>query len=137
MEHVVIDSNIIAASFLDSEQFHQRARNHIEALEQGDYVFHLSMLVAVEVMAVISRRPQRNRQAFMVTWNQNLIDWERDGKLVLYALDRDRMERALGAAESYRLKGPDSIIVSLADELAMPLKTFDREILARYLQASV
>ena len=137
MEHLVIDTSVIAASFLDSEEFHERARAHIDALENGDFTFHLPMLVAVEVMAVVSRRPQRNRQALMLTWRQNLTDWERDGKLALYPLDRNRMERALETAGHYKLRGSDSVIVSLAEELSMPLKTFDREILARYLQASV
>jgi predicted nucleic acid-binding protein len=137
VEHLVVDTNIIAASFLESEEFHERAKGYIDALEGGDSMFHLPMLVAVEVMAVISRRPQRFRQALLLTWRQNLIDWERDGKLALYPLDRDRMERSLDTADHYKLRGSDSIIAALSQELSLPLKTFDQEILARYLQASV
>jgi predicted nucleic acid-binding protein len=47
------------------------------------------------------------------------------------------MESAINITEQHRLRGADSVIAALADELNIPLKTLDREILARYLQASV
>jgi predicted nucleic acid-binding protein len=47
------------------------------------------------------------------------------------------MNGASRIAEQYHLTGADSLIAGLADELGMPLKTFDKEILARYLQASI
>lgn len=137
MEPIVLDSNLLAASFLEFDLFHQRGQAYIDGLENGDYVLHLPMLIAVEVMSTISRRALKNRLSLMLTWRQNLADWELDGKIILYPLDRNRMENSLRASEQYRLRGADSIIAALADELGMPLKTFDREILARYLQASV
>lgn len=137
MEQVVVDSNIIVASFLQSEDFHQKGQEYINGLENGDYIFHLPLLVVVEVTAAISRRAQRNRQALLTTWRQNIVDWERDGKIILYALDRDRMDRAVNTAERHRLRGSDAVIASLAEELDFSLKTFDMEVLARFLRASV
>jgi len=132
----VVDSDVIVASFLESETHHNDARHYIDGLEIGDYVFHVSMLVVVEVTSAISRRTRNNRVAFLTAWQQNVVDWEQDGKLVLYSLDRDRMNNARNVAERYGLRGSDSVIAALAEELRFSLRTFDREILERYEQAS-
>ncbi len=137
MEHLVVDSNVLVASLLESEEFHLRGQQYISGLENADYTFHLPMLVVVEVAASIVRRPQRNRQAILLAWQQNVDDWERDGKILLYPLDRDRMSYSISIAEQHRLKGADSVVAAPAYELDMPLKTFDREVLARFLRASV
>ena len=47
------------------------------------------------------------------------------------------MDIAAGIAERHRLKGSDAVIAALAEELDVSLKTFDTEILARFLKASV
>jgi len=137
MEHVVVDTNVIVASCLESEHFHQEGQNYINGLEMGDYIFHLPMLVPVEVLATVSRRAQSNRLTLLVTWHRNFVEWERDGKLVLYPLNHDRMDNAVNVAIRDRLKGPDAVIAALAEELDMPLRTFDTEILARFSGASV
>ena len=129
MESIVVDSSIIVSSFLESDNFHEIGRNYINLLENGDYVFHLPMLVVVEVMSAISRRTGQNRLPLMITWEQNIADWERDGKLMLYPLDRQRLNDALITAERYRLKGSDTIIAALAEELDLPLRTADGEML--------
>ena len=49
------------------------------------------------------------------------------------------MDRAVSTAEQNRLTGADAVVAALAEELGMTgmkLKTFDREILARFLPAS-
>jgi predicted nucleic acid-binding protein len=137
MEHLVVDANVLIAYLVRSEEFHQRAQGYIDGLGNGEYTFHLPMLVMVEVMATLNRRSQRNRSAILVAWQQTVDDWENSGKVILYPLDRNRMELAISCTKQHRLRGADSIIASLAQELSLPLKTFDQEILARYLQASV
>ena len=137
MERIVVDSNIIVSSFLVQEDFHQRAQIYINGLERGDYIFHLPMLVVVEVMAAISRQAQRDRLPLLARARKSVADWERDGKIVLYELDRDRMDSAVSAAEQYRLRGSDVVVAALAEELDMSLKTFDREILARFSRSAV
>lgn len=137
MEQLVVDANVLIAYLVRSEEFHQRAQDYIDGLENGEYTFHLPMLVMVEVMATLNRRSQRNRSAILVAWQQTVDDWENSGKVILYPLDRNRMELARSGTKQHRLRGADSIIASLAQELSLPLKTFDQEILARYLQASV
>jgi predicted nucleic acid-binding protein len=137
MEQIVVDSSIIVASFLESEDSHQRGLEYINSLENGDYIFHLPMIVVVEVTAAIRRRALRSWQTFLSVWKQNIMDWERDGKVVLYPLDRDRMDRSVNIAQRHRLRGSDAVIAALAEELDMPLRTFDTEILARFSGASV
>ncbi len=137
MESIVVDSNVLVAFLVESEEFHQRSRIIINGLESGDYEFHLPMLVVVEIAAALNRQLQRNRTAILSGWQRTISDWEKSGKVVLYSLDRVRMGKAVNIARSHRLRGADSVIAALAEELGMPLKTFDREILARFKQASV
>ncbi|HZA23057.1 MAG TPA: hypothetical protein VFA32_10715 [Dehalococcoidia bacterium] len=47
------------------------------------------------------------------------------------------MENAVTTAEQNRLRGADSVIAALAEELDLPVKTFDKDILARFLKASL
>jgi predicted nucleic acid-binding protein len=137
MEHVVIDSSVLVAYLLESDEFHQRSRHYVDGLEKGDYTFHLPMLVAVEVMASVSRRPQGNRLAIINAWQRTLLDWESDGKAILYPLDRNRMDSAVNIAQRHRLRGSDAVIAALAEELGMPLRTFDTELQQRFHQAPV
>jgi len=95
------------------------------------------MLVLVEVTSVISRQAQKDRLALLARWRKIFEDWERDGRIALYELDRQRMVNAQNVAEQYRLKGADSVIAALAGELNISLRTSDAEILARFLGSSV
>ena len=126
----VVDSSVLAAFFLKDDVHHVEASAYIDRMERGDYVFHLPMLVVVEVSAVIRRR-RRSWRHLHTQWQEKLARWEREGKVTLYPLNRERMESAAASALARRLSGADSVISALAEELAMPLKTFDRELLAR------
>jgi len=137
MDHLVVDTNVLVAFFLESDEFHVQAQSYISGLESGDFTFHLSMLVVVEVISTIGRRAQRDKLARIARASQSLTDWEQDGKLVLYPLDRNRMHNAMYVAERHFLRGADSVIAALADELDMPLRTFDKNILAAFQPASV
>lgn len=133
----MIDSNIIVSYLVESDPFHQMALPYIGGLENEDYTFHLPMLVPIEVTAVISRKdPLPNRLAILARWQKTMSDWERGGKIVLYPLDRGRMENAVSIAQGTRLRGADSIIAALAEELDLPLRTVDGEMLDRLERAS-
>ena len=136
MEPIVVDSDIIVASFLEQDKFHQEGHLYINGLENGDYTFHLPLLVVVEVVSAISRQAQLNRMALILRAKKSIKDWEEDGKIVLYELDRGRMDNAVGTAEQYRLRGADAVIAALAEELDMPLRTFDKEVQDRIARAS-
>lgn len=129
-ESLVVDSSVIAASFILEDVHHRESREYVEDLERGYYVFHLPTLVVVEVSSAIRRRLRRWRRPYN-RWQTKLAQWERDGKVVLYPLTRERMESAAASAQDRRLSGADSVISALAEELNMPLRTFDRELLER------
>ena len=137
MEQVVVDSSVLVGSLLHDDALHQRSQPYINGLESGDYIFHLPMLVVVEVVAAISRRAPVGWHALLVGARTSFRDWETDGKIVLYPLDQDRMNRATGTAQRYRLRGSDAVLAVLAEELGTPLKTFDGDILQKFQQASV
>ena len=127
---LVVDSSVIAAFFIAEDAHHTEARAYIDGLERGDYVFHLPMLVVVEVSAAIRRRSRDWRRSYRI-WRTMLAQWEREGKVTLYPLNRGRMEGAALSALGRRLSGADSVISALAEELKMPLRTFDRELRER------
>ncbi|MCH8989151.1 MAG: type II toxin-antitoxin system VapC family toxin [Chloroflexi bacterium] len=136
MESIVVDSSILVASFLEHEEKHQQALEYISGLQRGDYIFHLPMLVIAEVLAAISRQPTANRLPLLARAGQSLRAWEQSEKILLYPLDRDRLELSVTITQRDRLRGADSVVAALAEELGMPLKTFDGEILTRFSQAS-
>ena len=132
----MIDSNIFVASFLVNEEKHQQALEYINGFERGEYTFHLPMLANIEVTSAIRRRATRNSVTLVFTWKQNVLDWERDGSLIMYPLDRDRMDKAADIALQYGLRGSDCVFAELALELDVPIKTFDKELLERFPTAS-
>lgn len=136
MVSIVIDSSVIAASFLVDEENHQQALKYINGLEGGDYTFHLPMLAIIEVTSAIRRRDIRNWIALVSTWKKSVADWEQGGLLTIYPLNRDRMNKAADIAAQYGFRAQDCIFAELALELDIPIKTFDRELLARFPTAS-
>ena len=136
MEHFVVDSNILLAYFIESDSLRLKSEPYIEGLDNGSYIFHLPMLVIAELVSAISRRLFANRLALLARAIQSLRAWEQSGQIVLYPLDRERLELALIVAQRDRLRGADSVIAALAEELGMPLKTFDQDIPDRFPTAS-
>lgn len=66
--------------------------------------------------------------------------WERQGKVVFYPLNRVRMEAALRLTplrltQGIALRGADSIVAALSEESGIALKTCDNEILRRFQRA--
>lgn len=101
MEHIVVDANVIVSSFLSTEESHSRSQRYIDGLESGDYVFNLPMIVVIETVAAIGRRDPKNRQALLVRAKKSLADWEASGGVILYPLERQRMDNSVQVAEQY------------------------------------
>ena len=135
MEDVVADSSLLVAYFLESDAFHHSAREFMAELDSGGYKLHLPMLVMVETISAIRRRLGQNSQATVNDALAAIYQWEHQEKVVLYPLNRERMEAALGLAEGNALRGADSIVAALSEELGVALKTYDNEILRRFQRA--
>ena len=132
MERLVVDSSILAASSLETDRFHPESLKFTQGLETGSYIFHVPNLGLVEVISAVSRQSRTNRLAMLARTIQSLTDCEQTGVMVLYPLNRNRMELASSIAIRFRLRGADSVFAALAEELEIPLKTFDQEILDRF-----
>ncbi len=135
MEDVVADSSLLVAYFLESDVFHQSAREFFADLDSGGRKLHLPMLVMVETISAIRRRLGQSSQTTINDAFATIYQWERQQKLVFYPLNRERMEAALRLAEGNALRDADSIIAALAEELGIALKTYDNEILRRFQRA--
>ena len=135
MEDVVADSSLLVAYFLESDVFHQSAREFMAELDSGGHKLHLPMLVMVETISAINRRLGQSSQTTINDAPGTIYEWERQEKVVFYPLNREGMEAALRLAEGNALKGADSIIAALAEELGIALKTYDSEILRRFQRA--
>ena len=104
-------------------------------LDSGGHKLHLPMVVMVETISAIRRRLGQNWQTTVNDALATIYQWERQDKVVFYPLNRERMEAALGLAEGIALRGSDSIVAALSDELGIALKTYDNEILRRFQRA--
>ena len=135
MQDVVADSSLLTAYFLESDVFHQSAREFMAELDSGGHKLHLPMVVMVETISAIRRRLGQNSQTTVNDAFATIYQWEQQEKVVFYPLNRERMEAALGLAEGIALRGADSIIAALSEELGIALKTYDNEILRRFQRA--
>jgi len=101
MADLITDSNVLVASFLSQDQFHDAGLVYVNGLENGDDIFHIPMLVPVEVVAAIWRRSQKLGLALVARVMKSFDDWETDGRIVFYPLDRARMAAAMDTAVKY------------------------------------
>ena len=134
-EPIVVDSSVIVASYIPGEPNHSLGVEYMDGLDRGDYIFHLPMLVVVEVSAAIRRRVRRWQRPYN-KWQLDLARWEREGRVFLYPMNQERMEHSVVTALNHSLRGADSVVAALAEELNMPLRTFDNEHLERWPGAS-
>ncbi len=135
MREEVIDSNVFIAAFLKGDKHHNKTVPLIEDLHLGKQVFHVSMLVPIEVCGAIIRRTKSPIDAHIA--KRDLELWVKEGKIKLYELDRQRMDKAAEIAVRDELKGADAIIAQVAEELKLPLRTFDGEFSKRFKGAKV
>lgn len=83
----------------------------------------------MEVCSAILRRTKSPASAYLA--KREIESWAEEGCLKLYAVNERRMKRAQQIILRDRLKGADAVIAEVAEELKIPLITFDEEILKR------
>jgi predicted nucleic acid-binding protein len=127
---MAVDSNIFVAAWLEQEPRYNEAIKLIHDLRAGDYVFHVSTLVPVEVCSAILRRTRSPARAYLA--KRELENCVEEGYIKLYTLDEQRMNRAQGIVLRDRLKGADAIVAEVAEGLKVPLITFDQELSKRF-----
>jgi len=130
VKEIAVDSNVFVSALLKGQEHYDETVNFVEGLRLGEYLFHISMLVPVEVCGAILRRTGSLARAHLAKREiEGLID---EGYVKLYPLDKKRMTRAEEIALRDRLKGHDAVIAEVAEELELALLSFDNEILKRF-----
>ena len=130
MKEIAVDSNVLISAFLEEEKRHDEATKFIEGLRLREYLFHISMLVPVEVCGALLRRTKSLARAYLAKREiEGLTD---EGYAKLYPLDKERMAKAEEIALRDGLKGHDAVIAEVAEELEVALLSFDKEILRRF-----
>ena len=76
--------------------------------------------------------------AYVTRVRQSFEGWTQRGTISWYDLDQQRAYNTITFDLELQipLPGADSVVASLSDELEYTLKTFDNEILNRYLRAT-
>lgn len=130
MKEIAVDSNVFVSALLKGQEHYDEAVKFIEGLRLGEYLFHISMLVPVEVCGAILRRTGSLARAYLA--KREMQGLTEQGYVKLYPLDKERMTKAEKIALRDRLKGHDAVIAEVAEELELALVTFDNEILKRF-----
>jgi len=125
---VVVDSNVFIASLIEDDKFYKVSIDFIEKMNIEELIFHISMIIPIEVSCAIARRigAKEAKESEEIIHN-----WIKEKKIVVYELNEKRMIESQNYGTKYKLKGMDAIIVQLALELNLPLITFDNEIIER------
>lgn len=83
------------------------------------------MLVVVEVCGAVRRETGKLTYAYEA--KRTLEDWIKQGKIKLYELDKQRIDKAIKIAMRDGLKGSDAVIAQISEELNLPLRTYNGE----------
>ncbi len=135
-EDIVVDTNVFIVSLVDesrlnTEEQKQRplAVSYFDGLEGGRYVIHLPRIAIIEIAGVT-----RVKAGFAIAAaiKNRLAQWVDLGLIKLYDLEEDRMKSAVDLVIQHNfsrrrsLSAPDATFICLAEELAVPLVTFEK-----------
>ena len=126
MVYLVLDSSVIVAALVESEEKHLKCKKLLERIKDGDFVMLEPYTVLIEVVAAIRRRTGSEKLAESV--EKDLQNMDNIYFLELLAL---RAEKASGIAKSTSLRGMDSIVVQIAQEFGAFMVTLDEDILKK------
>ena len=130
MKEIAVDSNVFVSALLKGQEHYDEAVKFVEGLRLGEYLFHISMLVPVEVCGAILRRTGSLARAHLA--KREMEGLTEEGYVKLYPLDKERMTKAEKIALRDRLKGHDAVIAEVAEELKLAILTFDKEVSKRF-----
>ena len=128
MKELIVDSNVFIASLIEFDEFHQKSIEIIKKMDNNEYIFHISMIVPIEVGCSIARRVGIKESNDSI---EILDNWIKENKIKIYELNEKRMQEAQKFGLQFKLRGMDAIIVQLTKELNLTLITFDNEIINR------
>lgn len=118
----VVDASVLIAVFLVQDVHHQTSRAWFDQMVSAGEELAAPILLLTEIAGAISRRtgdPALGRSA--VAWITKLPE------IHLFAVDDQLWQHATDLAAALGLRGADAVYVALADQLQLPLVTWDRE----------
>ena len=133
---IVVDTNVFIVSLLDESNLdvqgqEQRpfATAYIDGLEAGDYLIHLPRIAVIEITGV-ARKESGPATAAVI--KNRLSQWISLGLIKLYDLQEERMSAAVELVMKHnisrrrQISAPDAIFIGLAEELGVPLVSFEK-----------
>ncbi len=123
---VVADASVWVSLFMTQDVNHTASRLWVETYNVRDGQLVAPTFLLVEVAAAIARRSQQSfpaRQAVQQLTSFNLLR--------LVPVDTGLIDDAIDAAINFRLRGGDAMYVGLAQQLGIPLISWDNEQLRR------
>lgn len=121
----VIDASVWVSYYNSSDVNHLVSRNWVEQQLDTRTALVGPTLVLAEVGGAIARRLGQVQAYQVLDSLRNIPD------LVLFSLDEPLMLIAVNLAIDLRLRGADASYVVVAQQLNLPLITWDREIISR------
>ena len=125
----VLDSSVLVASLIPSDKYYNEGTIVVKRLLVSDDVVYGSAIVPVEVCAAVARRTKDKVSARET--RVQIAKWISLGRLHMLYLNAGRMRRAQEIAIEYYVRGMDAIIVQIAEEMKIPLVTFDQPLAER------
>lgn len=123
---MIVDANVWVSAVVRRDIFHQRSRLWIRSQSHSLGSMVVPSLAVVEVAGSVSRiqiSPMRG---------QRVAQWMlRSPNVQVIPLTEALIERAVEVAAIRQIRGADAVYVAVADELGLPLVTWDGELQQR------
>ncbi len=124
---MVVDASVWVGYFVTNDAHHEVSRRWLRSqFADHDQILHGPSLLLAEVAGAVSRRTRVRWLAGMIV--REMLELP---ELELLRLDERLGMRAARLAGNLRLRGADACYVAVAEELGLPLVTWDDELLAR------
>ncbi|MEP6774743.1 MAG: PIN domain-containing protein, partial [Chloroflexota bacterium] len=122
---VVLDAAVWVSAAIPQEQQHTSSRQWIDQYLAASGVLVISEWFIVEVAAAIGRRvsPLHGQRAYMRVYSLSQI--------TIVPMSRQLMQDSAATAAALRLRAVDAVYVALAQQLGLPVVSWDGEIAQR------
>ncbi|HEY7032216.1 MAG TPA: type II toxin-antitoxin system VapC family toxin [Thermomicrobiales bacterium] len=126
MSEIVVDASVWISALLSKDVNHGVSRAWRRAWIAAGGTFTLPLLILPEVAGAVARRTGQARLG-----DRAVATIVANPRVTLVSVDRQLARLAAEHASSSPLKGSDAVYTALAEQLSVPLVTWDNEQLTR------